>query len=125
MIINRFESSRKDNIMSSSVGVTEQSFGNGPPQVSPPAFEGDSRGGAVKPSQILGSIGTGLGAAAALAPITAPITIPLGIITGLAGSIASLFGGGLTQQEVDMLNQIKTRVDQRRDLRGTTGNPAS
>ena len=50
-------SSRKDNIMSSSVGVTEQSFGNGPPQVSPPAFEGDSRGGAVKPSQILGSIG--------------------------------------------------------------------
>ena len=118
-------SSRKDNIMSSSVGVTEQSFGNGPPQVSPPAFEGDSRGGAVKPSQILGSIGTGLGAAAALAPITAPITIPLGIITGLAGSIASLFGGGLTQQEVDMLNQIKTRVDQRRDLRGTTGNPAS
>lgn len=109
--------------MSSSIGVTEKSFGSGPPQVSPPAFEGDSVGGAVKPSQILGTVGATLGGIGALAPITAPITIPLGILTGLAGGIAGLFGGGLTQMEVNMLTQIKERVDQRRNLRGVTGSP--
>lgn len=110
--------------MSSSIGVTEKSFGNGPPQISPPAFEGDV-GGAIKPSQILGSISGVAGAAGALAPITAPIAIPVSIVTGLLGSIAGLFGGSLTQGEVDMITMIKSRVDQRRDLRGTTGNPAS
>lgn len=111
--------------MSSSVGVNSSSFGNGPPQVSPPAFVGDSRGGAVKPSAILGSIAGVAGAAGALAPITAPITIPLGIITGLAGTIAGLFGGGLTQGEMNMIMEIKGRVDQRRDVRGVTGSPAN
>ena len=124
MLINRYESSRKDNIMSSNPGINESSFGNPPSQVSPPAFEGDT-GGAITPSQILGTIGTGLGAASALAPILAPITVPLGILTGLAGSIASLFGGGLTEQEVKMLSMIKARVDQRRDLRGVVGSPAN
>lgn len=115
---------RKDNIMSSSIGVIEKSFGNGPPQISPPAFEGDV-GGAVKVSQILSSIGAASGAAGALLPITAPVTIPLGILSGLAGSIAGLFGGGLTEGEVKMLMMIKERVDQRRDLRGVTGDPAN
>lgn len=110
--------------MSSNIGVTEQSFGNGPPQISPPAFVGDE-GGAIKPSQILGSIGAGSGALGALLPITAPITVPLGILSGLAGSIAGLFGGGLTEGEVKMLMMIKSRVDQRRDLRGVTGSPAN
>ena len=109
--------------MSSTLGANESSFGNGPPQVSPPAFVGDKRGGAIKPSQILGSIAGVAGAAGALAPITAPITIPLGIISGLAGSIASLFGGGLTQGEMDMIMEIKGRVDQRRDMRGIVGSP--
>ncbi len=111
--------------MSSSTGVNASSFGKGPSQVSPPAFEGDNRGGAIKPSQILGSISGVAGAAGLLAPITAPITVPLGIITGLAGTIAGLFGGGLTQMEVDMIMEIKGRVDQRRDLKGVTGNPAN
>lgn len=117
--------------MSSTLGSNESSFGNGPPQVSPPAFEGDNSqrnsltGGAIKPSQILGSIAGVAGAAGALLPITAPITVPLGIITGLAGSIAGLFGGGLTKLEMDMIMEIKGRVDQRRDIRGTTGSPAN
>lgn len=117
-------SNRKDNIMSSSVGSNESSFGNGPPQVSPPAFSGDV-GGAIKPSQILGSIGVASGAAGALLPFTAPITIPLGILSGLAGSIAGLFGGGLTEMEVKMLMEIKERVDQRRNLKGVVGSPAN
>ncbi len=113
--------------MSSSVGVTEQSFGNGPPQVSPPAFVGDESpvGGKVKASQILGSIAGVSGAAGALAPITAPITIPLGIITGLAGTIAGIFGGGLTQLEMDTIMEIKGRVDSRRNIKGVTGSPAN
>ncbi len=109
--------------MSSTLGSNESSFGKGPPQVSAPAFVGDSRGGAVKPSAILGTVATGLGAAGALAPFTAPITIPLGIITGLAGTIAGLFGGGLTQGEMDMIMEIKGRVDGRRDMKGVVGSP--
>ncbi len=109
--------------MSSSVGVTEKSFGNGPTQVSPPAFVGDERGGAIKPSQILGSVGAASGALGAIVPVTAPIAIPLGILSGLAGSIAGLFGAGLTKGEVDMIMEIKKRVDQRRDMRGVVGSP--
>ncbi len=115
--------------MSSSIGSNDASFGKNPPgQVSPPAFEGDSMdqgetGGAVKASQILGSVGAASGALGAVAPFTAPITVPLGILTGLAGSIAGIFGGGLTQAEVDMLGQIKNRVDMRRNIRGVTGSP--
>lgn len=81
---------------------------------SPPNVTGV--GGAVKPSQILGSIAgvsTGLGA---VAPILAPITIPLSILTGLGSSIASLFGGRLTQAEFDMLANIKKRVETRRQM---------
>ena len=111
--------------MSSTLGANESSFGNPPAQVSPPAFDGDDRGGAIKPSAILGSIAGVAGAAGALAPILAPVAIPLGIITGLAGTIAGLFGGGLVQSEVDMLNEIKRRVDMRRDLKGVVGSPAN
>lgn len=82
-------------------------------------------GGAVKPSQILGAVSAGSGAVSALAPIAAPIALPLSILSGLAGSIAGIFGGGLTQSEVDMLHQIKSRVDQRREMRGVTGSPAN
>ena len=110
--------------MLSSIGVIEKSFGNGPSQVSPPAFEGDV-GGAVKPSQILGTIGAASGAAAALVPFTAPVTVPLGILSSLAGGIAGLFGGGLTQMEMDMVMEIKNRVDGRRNLRGVVGSPAN
>ena len=109
-------SDRKDNIMSSSIGVNDSSFiANDPKKL----------GGALKPSQILGSISGVAGAAGALAPVLAPIAIPVSLVSGLLGSIAGLFGGGLTQNEADMIMQIKSRVDQRRDLRGVTGNPTT
>ena len=122
--------------MSSSIGVTESSLGNGPPQVSPPAFEGDKNpqggdnkssavGGKVKISGILGSIAGIAGPTAALAPLTAPIALPIAAIAGIGSAIARLFGGGVTQKELDMIMHIKGRVDQRRDLRGVTGSPAN
>ena len=117
--------------MSSSTGVTESSFGNPPTQVSPPAFEGDNAnfdnqsftGGAVKPSQILGSIAGIAGTAAAVAPVLAPIAAPVVLLSGIGSAIAKLFGGGVTQKELDMILHIKGRVDQRRDMRGVTGSP--
>lgn len=111
--------------MSSSVGVTEQSFGDGPPQVSPAAFPEELSGGAVKPSQILGTIAGIAGPAAALAPFTAPLTAPIAAIAGIGSAIAKLFGGGLTQNEMDMIMAIRDRVDQRRDVRGVVGSPAN
>ena len=53
------------------------------------------------------------------------VTAPIAAIAGIGSAIAKLFGGGLTQRELDMVMQIKSRVDQRRDLRGVTGNPAT
>lgn len=76
----------------------------------------EQEGGAVKASQILGSIGAASGAAGLLAPITAPITVPLGIIAGLGSTIAGLFGGRLTEGEMKMLATIKGRVDQRKKM---------
>lgn len=78
-----------------------------------PSADVTERGGAIKPSQILGTVGAASGALGALAPITAPVTIPLGIISGLAGSIAGLFGGNLTMDEWKMMAMIKHRVDSR------------
>ncbi len=82
-------------------------------------------GGAVKPSDILSGIAGIAGPTAFLAPITAPITAPIAAIAGIGSAIAKLFGGGLTQMELDMIMQIKGRVDQRRDLRGVVGSPAN
>jgi len=126
---NIIESNRKDNIdiMSSSVGINDQSFGNGPTQVSPQAFEGDEQiqGGAIKPSSILSTIAGVAGPTAALAPVAAPIALPIAAIAGIGSQIAKLFGGGLTQGEVDMIHEIKRRVDSRRDMRGVVGSPAN
>ena len=76
----------------------------------------EQEGGAIKPSQILGTIGGLAGGAAALAPISAPITVPLGILAGIGSSIASLFGGRLTSQEMNMIAMIKQRVDKRKEM---------
>lgn len=76
----------------------------------------ESEGGAVKASQILGSVAAGSGALGLLAPITAPITVPLGILAGLGSTIAGLFGGRLTEGEMKMLATIKSRVDQRKKM---------
>lgn len=117
--------------MSSSLGSNEDSFGNPPGQVSPPAFEGDTRnsesalsGGAIKVSDILGTV-TGIAGAASVIPGAAIITAPIAALAGIGASIAKLFGGGLTQMELDMMMQIKGRVDQRRDVRGVVGSPAN
>lgn len=77
-------------------------------------------GGAVKVSQVLGSVAGIAGGAAALAPITSIVTAPIAAIAGIGSAIASLFGGGLTQGEMDMIMMIKQRVDMRatRDVRG-------
>ena len=109
--------------MSSTLGSNESSFGSGPGQVSPPAFAGDERGGAVKPSAILGAVGAVSAGASALFPPLAVIGAPLAAIAGIGSAIAGLFGGGLTQQEMDMVMQIKGRVDARRDMRGVVGSP--
>jgi len=81
------------------------------------------KGGAVKPSAILGSVAGISGGLAALAPPTAIVTAPLAAIAGIGSAIASLFGGGLTQSEMNMIMEIKGRVDQRRNIRGVTGSP--
>lgn len=113
--------------MSSSIGSTEASFGKGPSQVSPPAFEGDNRGGAIKPSAILGTIAGVAGPAAVLAPILAPIAAPIAAIAGIGSAIAKLFGGsledgdGFTQGEMDMIMEIKRRFESRRDVKGVIG----
>ena len=73
-------------------------------------------GAGVKVSQILGTVGATSGAAAALAPFTAPITVPLGILSSLAGGIVGLFGGRLTAAEMQMIGQIKMRVDERKKM---------
>lgn len=126
MTLNIYQSSRKDNItMSSSLGINEGSFGNPPGQVSSQAFEGDVRGGAVKPSDVLGGIAGIAGPLSVLSPATAIVTAPIAAIAGIGSAIAKLFGGGLTQSELNMLMQIKERVDQRRDLRGVTGSPSN
>ena len=111
-----FLSDRKDNIMSSSLGVNDSSF---------VANKSEPTGGAVKPSAVLGSIAGIAGPLSVLSPATAIITAPIAAIAGIGSAIAKLFGGGLTQRELDMVMQIKSRVDQRRDLRGVTGNPAT
>ncbi len=74
-----------------------------------------NRGGAVKPSDILGGISAVSGAASAI-PGAAIITAPIAAIAGLASSIAKLFGGRLTHKELEMLGHIKNRVDHRKNI---------
>ncbi len=99
--------------MSSTIGVNESSFGNGPLQISPPAFEGDV-GGAVKPSTVLGSIGGIAGGITAISPVLAPLSAPVAAIAGIGSAIAKLFGGGITSAEHDMIMRIYDRVQQRK-----------
>ena len=82
-------------------------------------------GGAVKASSVLGSIAGIAAPVGALAPILAPIALPIAAVASLGSAIAKLFGGGLTQKELDMIMEVKGRVDQRRDLRGVVGSPAN
>ena len=69
----------------------------------------------MKPSEILGGISAVSGAASAI-PAAAVLTAPISAITGLAASIAKLFGGRLTEKEVQMLHHIKNRVDHRKNI---------
>ena len=78
----------------------------------PSAFEND-KGGAIKASSVLGSIGGIAAGASALSPATAIVTAPVAAIAGIGSAIAKLFGGGLTQSEMDMIMKIKDRVDKR------------
>ena len=135
--------------MSSSIGSNESSFGNPPAQVSSPAFEGDrnikmnvassingtgslsGKGGAFKPSKLLGTIAGVAAPAAVLVPALAPIAAPIAAIAGIGSQIAKLFGGsiedgdGFTQKEMDMMMEIKRRMHARRDIRGVVGSPAN
>lgn len=107
-------SDRKDNIiMSASIGVNDSSF------------VADQKGGAIKPSEILGTVAGISGAASTLFPPLAIVGAPLAAVASIGSLVAKLFGGGLTQRELDMVMMIKSRVDQRRDVRGVTGNPAT
>ena len=81
-----------------------------------PSADIAERGGKIKVSQILGTVGAGAGAIGALAPITAPVAIPLGILAGLGSSIASLFGGNLSMEELKMVAMIKHRVSLRQQM---------
>ncbi len=100
--------------MSSSIGITEKSFEEDKPV-----------GGKVKPSTILGSIAGIAGPISVAAPFTAPLLAPISLLTGIGSAIAKIFGGGLTQQELNMVMEIKKRVDSRRDSRGVVGSPAN
>ncbi len=100
--------------MSSSTGINESSFGNPPDHISPQAFEGDLTGGAVKPSSVLGSVGGIAGGVSAISPVLAPIAAPVAAIAGIGSAIAKLFGGGLTQSEMDMIMKVHNRVQQRK-----------
>ena len=78
----------------------------------PSSFE-DDKGGAIKASSVLGSISGIAAGASALSPATAIVTAPVAAIAGIGSAIAKLFGGGLTQSEMDMIMKIKDRVDKR------------
>ena len=78
----------------------------------PSAFEND-KGGAIKASSVLGSIGGIAAGASALSPATAIVTAPIAAVASIGSVIAKLFGGGLTQSEMDMIMKIKDRVDKR------------
>ena len=78
----------------------------------PSAFEND-KGGAIKASSVLGSIGGIAAGASALSPATAIVTAPIAAVASIGSAIAKLFGGGLTQSEMDMIMKIKDRVDKR------------
>ncbi len=69
-------------------------------------------GGKIKLSNILGTVA---GVSGSLGALGAPLALPIAAIAGIGSSIAKLFGGGLTQKEVDMLMHIKSRVDHRRN----------
>ena len=78
----------------------------------PSAFQ-DDKGGAIKASSVLGSIGGIAAGASALSPATAIVTAPIAAVASIGSAIAKLFGGGLTQSEMDMIMKIKDRVDKR------------
>ena len=82
-------------------------------------------GGKVKASDVLGSISGIAAGTGALSGIAAPIAVPIAAIAGIGSAIAKLFGGGLTQGEINMVMKIKDRVDQRRNLAGVVGSPAN
>ncbi len=111
--------------MSSSIGINSDSF-NSPQNISPQAFEGDTQlGGKVKASSVLGSVAGISGSISAISPVLAPIAGPIAAIAGIGSAIAKLFGGGLTQQELDMVTEVHRRVQSRRDIRGVVGSPAN
>lgn len=84
--------------------------------------DSELEGGALKASDVLGSV-AGISGGLSAIPGAAIITAPIAAIAGIGASIAKLFGGSLTQGEVDMLMQIKGRVDHRRNLQGVVGDP--
>lgn len=72
------------------------------------------KAGGVKVSTVLGSISGIAGGAAALAPITSIVTAPIAAIAGIGSAIASLFGGALTQTEMQAVMKIHTNVQARK-----------
>ena len=79
----------------------------------PSAFEND-KGGAIKASSVLGSIGGIAAGASALSPATAIVTAPIAAVASIGSAIAKLFGGGITSAEHAMIMRIHDRVQQRK-----------
>ncbi len=67
-------------------------------------------GGKIKPSDVIGTIGD----VGSIIPVVGPA---ISLVSKIGKSIAKLFGGSLTQKELDMAMEIHRRVNERERTR--------
>ena len=71
-------------------------------------------GGKVKPSDVIGAIGD----VGSVIPVVGPV---ISLVSKIGKGIAKLFGGSLTQKELDMAMEIHRRVNERERRKGGSG----
>ncbi len=83
-------------------------------QRSPTEFveiDAEELGGKVKPSDVIGAIGD----VGSVIPVVGPV---ISLVSKIGKGIAKLFGGSLTQKELDMTMEIHRRVNERERRKG-------
>lgn len=66
----------------------------------------EEKGGKIKPSQVIGAIGD----VGSVIPVVGPA---ISLVSKIGKGIAKLFGGALTQRELDMAMEMHRRVQER------------
>ena len=67
-------------------------------------------GGKIKPSDVIGAIGD----VGSVIPVVGPA---ISLISKIGRGIAKLFGGGISQKELDMMMEVHRRVQERERMR--------